>query len=120
MQATIMSKHEHDFVRDSMPDDKISLSLAEFFAVFSDPTRLKIISALSVSDMCVNDLTALLDVNQSTVSHQLRLMRDAGIVDCSRDGKVVYYSVVNPFVNDIMLTGIDNLDLKEGRYDPLA
>ena len=118
-QGILMSPAEHDYVKYNMPDERLSAHLAEFYSVFSDPTRLKILSALSIADMCVGDLAILLGLNQSTISHQLKLLKDAGIVNYRRSGKVVTYEVVNPFVEDVMMTGIDNLDLKEGRYSPV-
>lgn len=104
----------------SMPTDNLSTNIAEFFSIFSDYTRIKIISALSIMDMCVGELANLLGANQSTISHQLKLLKDAGIVNCVRDGKNINYAIINPLVNDVMLAGIDNLDFKAGVYNPLS
>ncbi|MEG1964299.1 MAG: metalloregulator ArsR/SmtB family transcription factor, partial [Clostridia bacterium] len=77
---------------------------------------VKILMALSISEMCVGDVAQILNLNQSTLSHQLKLLRDAKIIDCRREGKIIYYFNINPFINDIMLTGIDNLDNENGDY----
>lgn len=80
-------------VENSLPNNRSLGALATFFDALSDVTRLKIISALSVSAMCVSDLSALTALNQTTVSHQLRTLRACNIVDCTRQGKVMFYSL---------------------------
>ena len=77
-------------VEDSLPNNGSLYALATFFDALSDVTRLKILSALTVSSMCVTDLSTLTAINQTTVSHQLRILRTARIVDCktSRQGHV--------------------------------
>lgn len=95
-----------------MPENKILQQLANFFSVFSDSTRLKILSALAVTEMCVNDISVSLKINQTTVSHQLKLLKNIGAVKDQRDGKIIYYSIANSTINDVMLNGVDYL-LKE-------
>ena len=90
-----------------MPENKVLQQLASFFSVFGDGTRLKILSALALSDMCVNDISVSLNLNQTTVSHQLKLLKDAGAVKYLRDGKVIYYSLANKTINEVMLNGVD-------------
>lgn len=92
-----------------LPEEKSLRSLAEFFSVFSDETRIKIISALSVSELCVNDISNILKLNQTTVSHQLKLLKSAGAVNFRRDGKIIYYSIANKKINDCLLTGVNFL-----------
>ena len=75
-------------------------ALATFFDALSDVTRLKILSALTVSSMCVTDLSTLTALNQTTVSHQLRILRTARIVDCKRQGKVMFYSLSERYPQD--------------------
>lgn len=89
-------------VSDSLPSDKNLGELAAFFDALSDITRLKILCALAVSSMCVSDLSALAGLNQTTVSHQLRILRSAHIVDCKRQGKVIFYSLVESGLPSIM------------------
>ena len=85
--------------------DKASLSpLANLFAAVSDAARLQILSALSITDMCVTDLSAILGVNQTTLSHQLKSLRDAKLVNCIKQGKTVFYAISNKAVNDLMMT----------------
>lgn len=76
-----------------MPDDKKLYELSELFKVLGDTTRVKIIYALFESEMCVCDISALFNMNQSAISHQLRTLKQARLVKFRRDGKVVYYSL---------------------------
>lgn len=89
-------------VEKSLPRSDSLAALADFFDALSDVTRLKIISALTVSPMCVSDISTLTGLNQTTVSHQLRILRSARIVECRRQGKVVFYSVTAGAVPSVM------------------
>ena len=97
-------------IMDSMPQSGALSGIARFFAVFSDQTRLKILSALSMKELCVADLCYLLSAEQSTVSHQLRLLRDAGIVASRKAGRLTLYAISNAYVSDVMMTGARNLN----------
>ncbi len=88
-----------------LPSNADLASMGNFFSVFSDVTRLKILSALSVDELCVSDVATILALNQTTVSHQLKLLRDAGMVSTRRCGKVIYYRIINRFVEEVMLMG---------------
>ena len=94
-----------------MPEDNKLRNLADFFSMFADPTRLKIISALSMSEMCVTDISNILKLNQTTVSHQLKLLKTMGTVKYRRDGKIIYYSLTNKMINDCLLVGVDCLQM---------
>lgn len=89
-----------------MPDDKVVERLAGYFQNFSDQTRLKILSALSMSELCVNDLSRILNANQTTISHQLKSLKEQNIVDCKRDGKVITYFLNSSAVNELMMFAI--------------
>jgi DNA-binding transcriptional ArsR family regulator len=67
------------------------------------------LSALAISEMCVTDLSRVLEINQTTISHQLRLLKNLGIVKCERHGKVIFYSLIDDTVNDVMLKGVEFL-----------
>lgn len=111
-----ITKPQEEFMKRYLPNEEVSTRLAEYFAVFSDMTRVRILSALAISGMCVGDLSNLLRINQTTLSHQLKLLRDAKIVGYRREGKLVIYSIINPFVEDIMIIGVDNLEKQERKY----
>ncbi|MCC8064835.1 MAG: metalloregulator ArsR/SmtB family transcription factor, partial [Clostridiales bacterium] len=80
-------------VRLAMPDEDPIYEVAELFKVFGDSTRARIICALTISELCVCDLSCILNMSQSAVSHQLRILKQARIVKNRREGKVVYYSL---------------------------
>ena len=92
-----------------LPSQEVLELLADYFQAYSDPTRIKILSALSMSELCVNDISTLLNINQTTVSHQLKLLKNLNVVKFKRDGKVIYYSLANHNVNDIMLNGVNHI-----------
>ncbi len=92
-----------------LPQEKVLRLLAEFFSMFSDETRIKILSALSVSELCVNDIANILKLNQTTVSHQLKLLKSVGAVKFRRDGKIIYYSIADKQINDCLLAGVNYL-----------
>ena len=78
-------------VRENMNDEKELSKLANFFKIFGDPTRLRIISALDQHEMCVCDLAVLLNMTKSAISHQLRTLKEAKLVKSRKDGRVVFY-----------------------------
>ncbi|MDE6201708.1 MAG: metalloregulator ArsR/SmtB family transcription factor [Clostridiales bacterium] len=93
-------------VENSLPPKSGLTALASFFDALSDVTRLKILSALTVSKMCVSDLAAVTGLNQTTVSHQLRILKDAHIVDGTRQGKVIFYGVESREIPTVMNTAV--------------
>ena len=105
----LLDKRTCALVSDYVPDDIIIGQLVGFFTIFSDSTRLKMLSALSISEMCVTDLSVLLKLNQTTVSHQLRLLKNLGAVRTRRNGKVVFYSLKNELLSDMIIKGIEFL-----------
>ena len=92
-----------------LPDDVSVKRIARFFALLSDPSRVKLLSALTISPLCVTDIADILKMNQTTVSHQLRMLRDMDIVTCERQGKILKYKIANPKINEILLVGVENL-----------
>ena len=90
-------------------DDETVDDLVDVFSMFSDKTRLKILSVLSITPTCVTDISNILKINQTTVSHQLRYMRNVGAVNCFRQGKIIYYSLKSEILGDIILKGMEFL-----------
>jgi ArsR family transcriptional regulator len=80
--------------------------------MFSDSTRLKIIVSLLYREMCVNDLSSLLNINQTTISHQLKILKSNGAVTTNRINKFIFYKVNNQLINNIMLNGVDYISNK--------
>lgn len=94
-------------VRELMPKAEALNSMADFFSTLADQTRIRIVSALSISPMCVNDLSSVLSLNQTTVSHQLKNLRTVGVVTCKRQGKVAFYSLSDSNILDVMLSAVN-------------
>ena len=95
-------------VRSKMLDNEIFLKISEDFKIFSDPTRVKILYALSQRDLCVCDLASLLEMTHSAVSHQLRIMRNSNLVKFKKVGKNVYYSLRDEHINIMLRMGIEH------------
>lgn len=111
MEDLIMvSKESEIFVKRYMPSHDKCSKIAEFYAIFADTTRVRILSTLSIAEMCVGDISYMLRTNQTTVSHQLRVLRDAGMVKSRREGKIIVYSIDNKYISDVMVTAVDNLE----------
>jgi ArsR family transcriptional regulator, lead/cadmium/zinc/bismuth-responsive transcriptional repressor len=96
-------------VKDKMPKEEILYDLAELFKMFGDSTRIKILWALYESDLCVCDLAFLLNMTQSAISHQLRLLKQAKLVKNRRDGKNVCYSLDDEHVKRIFDQGLAHI-----------
>lgn len=94
-------------IKDSIPSEQVFGILTNFFSTFCDSTRLKILISLVLHEMCVNDLSKLLGINQTTISHQLKVLKSSGAVVSTRRNKYIYYKVTNKFVNNIMINGVD-------------
>ncbi|WRS27573.1 metalloregulator ArsR/SmtB family transcription factor [Oscillospiraceae bacterium MB08-C2-2] len=104
--------HQHivEMVRPKMPSESCLFDLADFFKVFADSTRIRILWALEESEMCVCDLASLLNMTKSAISHQLKTLRNAKLVKFRRDGKVVYYSLDDHHIKEILLTAQEHVD----------
>ena len=96
-------------VKDKLPAEETLYDLAELFKVFGDTTRIKIICALFESEMCVCDLSCLLNMTQSAISHQLRVLKSARLVKFRREWKVVYYSLDDEHIKHIYDAGLNHI-----------
>ncbi len=89
-------------VRESIPEEELLYELTDFFKTLGDATRIKILHALFVSEMCVCDLSSLLNISQSAISHQLRILRQTALVKYRKEGKAVFYSLKDEHVKQII------------------
>ncbi|WP_167958950.1 ArsR/SmtB family transcription factor [Anaerosporobacter faecicola] len=96
-------------VKPIMPDEEILYDLAELFKIFGDTTRIKILCALFESEMCVCDIAELLNMTQSAISHQLRVLKTAKLVKNRKAGKIVYYSLADEHVKLIFDQGLSHV-----------
>ena len=97
-------------VNDKMPDEDKLYDLAEIFKVFGDSTRIKILYVLFEAEMCVCDIAQLLNMNQSAISHQLRILKQNRLVKSRRDGKAVFYSLADSHVRTIINQGMEHIE----------
>ena len=90
---------QNDFIHD----------VAEFFKVFGDSTRIKILYVLSQSEMCVCDIATLLQMGQSAISHQLRVLKQMRLVTFRREGKTVFYKLADAHIETILAQGMEHI-----------
>ena len=104
--CTVIHEETVNRVKKEMPDDQLLDRSADFFKVVGDRTRIRILHALFQSEMCVCDIAVLLEMNQSAISHQLRVLKQAGLVKYRREGKIVFYSLDDEHVMNILDQGL--------------
>ena len=97
-------------IKSNMPEDEFLFDMAELFKVFGDSTRMKIISALLNTELCVGELASITNTTSSAISHQLRVLKQAKLVKYRRDGKTIYYSLDDDHVSKIYEIGEKHLD----------
>ena len=94
----------------ALPDDETLYDLSELFRVFGDSTRIKILYVLFESELCVCDIARLLNLTQSAVSHQLRILKGGKLVKYRREGKTVFYSLADDHVRSIINQGMEHIE----------
>ena len=92
-----------------MPKEQQLMDLADFFKIFGDPTRVRILYVLSQSQMCVCDIANLLQMGQSAISHQLRILKQMRLVKFKREGKTVFYSLADGHIETILAQGMEHI-----------
>jgi len=97
-------------LRQTLPEDEVLYDLSELFRVFGDTTRIKILYTLFECELCVNDIAQLLGMTQSSVSHQLRILKSAKLVKFKRDGKQIIYSLDDDHVRSIIALGMEHTE----------
>lgn len=97
-------------IGERMPPEEELQDLAEFFKVFGDTTRLKILYVLLSAEMCVYDIAMTLGMSQSAISHQLRVLKQMDLVKNRRDGKTIFYSLADSHIVTILSQGQDHIE----------
>ena len=97
-------------ISDEMPLDEMLYDLAELYKVFGDTTRIRILYALLESELCVNDMAVLLNMSQTAVSHQLRVLKNNKLVKFRKEGKIVFYSLSDDHVRSIIEIGMEHVE----------
>ncbi|MDY0209782.1 MAG: metalloregulator ArsR/SmtB family transcription factor [Acholeplasma sp.] len=95
-----------------MPSDKTVFNMADFFKAFSDPTRMKIILALKSGELCVCDLSTVVGLSQSAVSHQLKVLRNHRLVKYRKEGNVVFYTLDDNHVDTLVSQALSHIEHK--------
>lgn len=113
MEELKLSENIERTIKESLPNKNICSDLANFYSLFSDSTRIKIIISLLLSEMCVNDLSRIVGVNQTTISHQLKILKSNGAVTSTRKNKFIFYKITDKFVSIIMHNGVDYILSKQ-------
>lgn len=96
-------------VKEAMPEEESLYDLADFFKVFADSTRIKILYVLLQAEMCVCDIAQLLGATQSAISHQLRMLKQMKLVKYRRDGKTIFYSLSDEHIKNILSQGLEHI-----------
>ena len=106
--------HRHEdvvkLVTGEMPQEEDLYDLADFFKVFADSTRIRILYVLKCSEMCVCDIAQILNMTQSAISHQLRVLKQMKLVKNRRDGKTIFYSLADDHITTILSQGIEHIE----------
>ena len=97
-------------VEKNMPADEYLYDLADLFKIFGDTTRIRILYSLFDDELCVGDISEILGLTQSSVSHQLRILKDSKLVKFRRAGKSIYYSLDDEHVRSILNLGMEHLE----------
>jgi DNA-binding transcriptional ArsR family regulator len=95
--------------QEQLLDEPSALRLAELFKALSDPTRVRMLSALAAGELCVCDIAAALDMTQSAISHQLRVLRQLRLVRRRRDGQMAFYTLDDEHVSDLFRQGLEHV-----------
>ncbi|MBQ1321347.1 MAG: helix-turn-helix transcriptional regulator [Solobacterium sp.] len=106
----LTDKEKMTRIRTALPPDEELYDLAEVFKVFGDQTRVKIMYSILKGELCVAEIADVLDMTQSAISHQLRILKNAKLVKSRRDGKVIYYSLDDDHVAQILQIGTEHLE----------
>lgn len=94
----------------SQPADEYLYDLAELFKVFGDSTRIKILYALIEGELCVGDISSLINISTSAISHQLKILKDAKLVRFRREGKNIFYTLDDDHVKNILNMGMEHIE----------
>jgi len=116
MEKCCVNKENVDLVLNQIVNDDDTVDMSEIFKLLGDPSRLRIVSALRISELCVGDLSEIMEISQSGVSHQLRLLKKNRIVKSRREGKLIFYSLDDKHIEqllDICLDHVNHVPIKE-------
>lgn len=108
--VNIIDQEKVDRVRKALPHGDDTSAMADLFKVLSDPTRLRIVQALLLEGLCVCDISAIVDISISAISHQLRVLRNMRIVKNRKQGKMVYYSLEDNHIHKLADLALEHIE----------
>ena len=98
-----------EYVKQNISQEEIVLEMADLFKIFADSTRIKILSSLFLKELCVCDISNLLNMSLSAISHQLRILRQAKLVKFKKIGKEVYYCLADNHIYQIINMALEHI-----------
>ena len=110
LECTVIHEKTVKKIKQKMPEDGYIYDLAELFKVFADSTRMKVIYALLEDELCVCDIANIVGTTQSAISHQLRILKQAKLVKFRKEGKVVFYSLDDDHIHEIVKKGCEHIE----------
>ena len=112
MDSSINNPERVKKVKKVMPDMNIIYDVSDFFKIVGDSTRLRILMSLGCGELCVSDISNVLDMSISAISHQLKALRDAKLVKIRKDGKIVYYSLDDDHIKKLLDVSFEHVNEK--------
>lgn len=97
-------------LKEKMLNEDEAYNLSEFFKIFGDNTRIRIIQLIALKELCVCDIATILGITQSATSHQLKILRQFGVAKPRKEGKMMYYSISDEHVHDIFFNGLSHIN----------
>lgn len=110
----VNSDHVNQVLENIISDDNI-VDMSEIYKLLGDPSRLRIVAALRIRELCVGDISSIMEISQSGVSHQLHLLKKNRIVKTRREGKMIYYSLDDEHIEQILDIGLAHI-INEHNY----
>ena len=101
LECCVNQDHVDQVLRELVPEDDL-VDMSDIFKILGDPSRLRIVAALRIRELCVGDLAGLMEISLSGVSHQLRFLKKSRIVKTRRDGKMIYYSLDDEHIGALL------------------
>ena len=105
-----LTTSEAKHLAEDLPADEVLQDLSDFLKVFGDPTRIRILSLLRDRELCVHDICSVLDMQQTAISHQLKLLRQARLVRYRKEGKMVFYTISDKHIDAILRLGLEHVE----------
>lgn len=108
-EETIIHPDIVEKLKKELLTEQKSYKLSEFFKIFGDLTRIRIIQLLSLQELCVCDIATILNISQSATSHQLKILRQFDVAKPRKDGKMMYYSISDEHIKNIFTNGVEHI-----------